>query len=127
MPGLQVSFNDRDNSLFFFTFNLFVPLVDLSLSIFFLLFYSSNPCETQLLRLWLSHLTDVWQDSVLAVLVQVRSTQHVANTLKARPVLLFALKLFNLQDMVLIDDGGRAWPACCGGGGDRLNWGLAGI
>lgn len=40
MPGLQVSFNYRDNSLFFFTFNLFLPLVYLSLSIFF---FSSIP------------------------------------------------------------------------------------
>lgn len=51
---------------------------------------------------------------MLAVLVQVRSTQHAINTMDARQFLLFALKLFNLQDMVLPDDGGRAWPACFG-------------
>lgn len=51
---------------------------------------------------------------MLAVLVQVRSTQHVVNTMDARQLLLFALKLFTLQDMVLPDFGGRAWPVCFG-------------
>lgn len=63
---------------------------------------------------------------MLAVLVQVRSTQHVS-TLDAKPLLLFALNLFNLQDIMLTDDGGRARPACSsevGGGGIRLSRGL---
>lgn len=113
MPGLHLNVIIWITPFSFF-FSYFCLCFVLSLSVSFLLFYSIHPFRTQLLHPWLPDLTDAWQDSAPAVLVQVRSTQHVVNTLDARPLLLFALKLFNLHGMVLTADVRRAWSACFG-------------